>query len=211
MKSTYSLFCIIVSASVLFVATFAQQWSSTDNQTLLDNLIPIFLPRNNASIALFPPSISGFEAPFPVRSTLTLYLARYEIGAACHPNALSFFGVKDPIPSRFCEPLPQEIIRSYINYRINAQQFPREAEPYGRFLAEQGLRPYNETTDTSTELGWANVIANRANAYLSNDGWNSLGELTRDNFLRPYFDQTGYTPVNLAGLPLGKLRRPLRW
>lgn len=176
----------------------------------MDALTPEFAPRNNASSVL-PPSVSGFEVPFSIPITFTFNLARYEIGAACHPTALSFFGVKDPVPSQFCEPLPQEIIRSYINYRINAQQFPQEAEPFGRFLVGLGLPPYGDSTDTSTMLGWANVVANRANAYLSNDGWNSLGKLTRDDFLRPYFDQTGYTPVNLAELPLEKLKCPLRW
>lgn len=212
-EMTFSSVCSVASVwmVLLFVSALAQQDATTHNQTLLESLIPNFFPMNDVARVIFPPSVSGYEVPFTVRINLFFTLSAYEITAACHPAALSFFGVKDDIPSSFCDPLPREIIRSYINYRINAQQLPQEAQPFGRFLADQGLTPFDTSTNTSTLSGWANLIANRANAFFSNDGWNSLGNLTRDDFRRPYFDQTGYTPINLAGLPLDKLKRPLRW
>lgn len=62
----------------------------------------------------------------------------------------------------------------------------------------------------STPNGVANFFADRFIEYFSNDGWHSLGDVTRDEFRLQFSDSTGYTPKN-AFLPSSKLRRPLRW
>lgn len=206
-----SLALTFVRLAIIITTVSAQNPSPTGNSTLSERLVVIFSPISPAARALFPVSIRGLETPLIIRITYLFALSRYEIGAACHPTALSFFGVKDKIPRRFCKSLPRLIIFSYINYRINEQQIPQQAVPYGLYLAEQGLTPFSRSTDTRTEIGWANVIAARANRYLSADGWNSLGDLSRNDFRRPYFDYTGYRPVNPAEVPSDELPRPLRW
>lgn len=139
-------------------------------------------------------------------------VARYELAAACHPTALSFFGTKDPIPSTFCNPVPRAVILAHLIYRINAEQFPIEAAPFGEYLAAQGLTPFSDSTDVSSTSGWANNIAERANKYFSSDGWNSMGNLDLPRSLRKrYGDTSGYVPTNNAEIPVEALPMPLRW
>lgn len=162
--------------------------------------------------ALFPPSASLLEAPLAIRFLFVQTVARYELAAACHPTALSFFGTKDSIQSSFCKPTPRAVILAYLIHRINSEQFPVEAAPFGAYLAAQGLTPFSDSTDVSSTCGWANNIAKRANKYFSSDGWNSQGDPGLPSFLRKrYGDTSGYLPQNKAETPANALPMPLRW
>lgn len=162
--------------------------------------------------ALFPPFASRLEAPLAIRFAYVQAIAKYEIAAACHPKALSFFGTKDKILSSLCQPIPRAIILCHLIYRINAEQFPIEAAPFGNYLAAQGLTPLSDSTDTSSPSGWANVIAKRANQYLSSDGWNSKGDPEVPAPVRKlYGDTSGYVPKNKADISADFLPVPLRW
>lgn len=177
--------------------------------SLVSILTPNFRTGNAASQALFPPATANLETPLFIRLTLLFALSRYEIAAACHPTALSFFGVRDSIPPALCTPVSRITITSYLNLRLHQQQFPLLAPPYAAFLRDQGLTPFNTSTDPTTDIGFSNALAARANAYFSTDGWNSQGD-TRSFFRRPYSDPS-YRPLNPPLTPPLHLPRPLRW
>lgn len=179
--------------------------------TLLDVLTPTFAPVNAAARILFTADVFRFQTPLVIRYVTFFALALYEPIAACHPSALSFFGVRDQIGPNFCSPLPQIKIFHYIFHRLVAQEFPDQAPSIAAFLRENGLTPDSLSTDTSTEIGWANHVAERAAKYFRSDGWNSLGDRNRHDFRQPYADFTGYTPANLAQQPVSALVKPLRW
>lgn len=165
-----------------------------------------------AFMALFNPAVAGLEASLGIRFLYIQAIARYEIAAACHPVALSFFGVKDSISPRLCTPTNRAIIRALVLFGINSQQFPIEAGPYGAYLRSIGLSPDSNSNNRGTANGFANFIADRANQYLSNDGWNSQGDTSIPAALRRmYADTTGFVPANKAGTPPDKLPKPLRW
>lgn len=161
---------------------------------------------------LFNPAVANLGASLGIRFLYLKALARYEIAAACDNTALSFFGTKDPISAPLCTPVNRAVIRVYTLYRINREQFPVEAVPFGSYLRRIGLTPDDDSDDTSTPSGWANFAANRANRYLSNDGWNSQGDLSLPEALRNrYSDTTGFYPANKPSTPADELPRPLRW
>lgn len=199
------LFCLlVVLGSVL-------SKNSTNPKTLLETLTPIFTPPNAAANALVPTSSFTTQTPIVVRYILLLGTCFHEIFAACDPVVLSFFGTKDPISKQLCEPLPKVIIQSRLVYRLLASEFPLEARGFGRFLISAGINPFDKSTDTTTEAGWANEKAERLIAYFRADGWNSLGDETKEDFLQLFQDSSDYIPQNAPGVLAQKLRRPLRW
>lgn len=162
--------------------------------------------------ALFNPAVAGLEASLAIRFLYIQAIANYEIEAACHPAALSFFGTKDSILQELCSPVNCAVIRAYILFRINRQQYPVEAGRYGDYLKSIGLLPNDNSNDRTTPSGWANFVAERANNYLSNDGWNSQGDTSLPAALRNrYADTTNFVPANGAETPANNLPRALRW
>lgn len=187
---------------LLFAATFNAQ---TLEQLSFDEGQPAFN-------AIFNPTVGGLEASLAIRYLYIQAIARYEIAAACQPVALSFFGTKDPITGDLCTPLNRAIIRAYTLFRIYLQQFPTEALPFGEYLRSIGLFPMDSSADMSTTSGFANFLADRANEYLSTDGWNSQGNVSLPVALRKrYTDTTGFVPANKAETPVDLLPMPLRW
>lgn len=197
----------------LFVHCAEAQNETATAPTLTEILTPGFFPNLTGELleVLLSPDVFNFQTVIAIRYALLFFVSDYEIIAACHPVALSFYGTKDEIPDDFCSPLNQRIIASYIMYRVLSSEFPRIGANFARFLTRLGLTPLNESRDKATLNGWANVIADRLVNYFSKDGFNSLGDLTRDNFRQAFSDQTGYKPENPAFLPPDKLKRPLRW
>lgn len=202
-----SLLCFVITVDL------SEAQNETDTAPTLEEMltIPIFPSLNGYILNLFPPRIIQFQTPLAVRYALLYVVSEYEILAACHPAALSWFGTKDDIPPTFCEPLNRRIIASYITHRVIGSNFPAEAAGFARYLSELGLTPLNKSRDKTTLNGWANVMADRLVNFFSTDGFNSLGDATRTDFRQQYSDQTGYQPVNPAFLPPDKLRHPLRW
>lgn len=211
-------FCYIFNLKrvLLLLALFSHvivsaQPSPNQNASLLESLTITFAPPNPIEKSLFTSQILAMDSVLIVRFVLIYSIARYEIAAACHPTALSFFATKDKIKEDFCEPLPKKVIESYLLYRMNLKEFATQAASYGLFIANLGLTPFSKSTDTNTEIGWANVVGARTARYLATDGVNSIGDLSRKNFRRPYFDYTGYFPKNLPFVRPDRLRKPLRW
>lgn len=165
-----------------------------------------------AFLALFNPAVGTLEASLAIRYLYVQAIARYEVAAACNGKALSFFGTRDPISQHLCTPVNRALIRAYTLYRINRDQFPIEAAPFGSYLRSINLSPDDNSKNIFSPSGWANFVANRANRYLSNDGWNSQGDTSIPSPLRnAYGDTTGFIPTNKAETPADELPRPLRW
>lgn len=203
------MFQILLPVLLALVAATSAQESK--NQTLLELLTPSVNQPNEAANLLFPSNIFRIETPIAIRYVLMATLPSYTVNAACHPTALGFMGKKDAIPARFCKPLPGIMIVSYIQNNLFRSQFPIQGRAFEEFLVRAGLNPASKSTDLDTEVGWANAISEKLVNYFETDGWNSLGDLARDNFRQQYSDYTGFKPRNHAELDVSKLSHPLRW
>lgn len=178
---------------------------------LADILTPT-VDGNEASSVFFPSTIFRVETPIAIRFVLAFTIANYDSNAACNDKALSFFGTKDFIPPNFCSSrTSRAVINAYLTHRIHAAEFPIEAPNTARFLQKNGLSPFNQSRDMNTEVGWANVIADRFLQFLAKDGWNSLGDETKEDYRAQFEDSTGYKPQNPSHLSPSELKKPLRW
>ncbi|CAN8074079.1 unnamed protein product [Agarophyton chilense] len=190
----------------------AQQLQSPQMPSLADLLTITSDPSNEALAAFFPTSIFNIQTPLAIRYALIGAAAQYEIFAACHPVALSFFGEKPYIPSRFCTNRDDKAeIQAHMFYRLMNSEFPIDAKPGERLLIKYGLNPFDRSTNISTPIGWANVASNRLIEYFVSDGWNSQGDLSRQDYKQQYQDYTSYSPVNPPHIQPHRLRFPLRW
>lgn len=212
--------CSMIAAPLLFAILYTAFCTAPTNAqdnittpTLTEILTPGFQngAANEPLNLLFSPLAITAQTGIAIRYTLLFAVGRHEVRAACHPVMLSFFATKDKIPAEFCDAESDIVIRSYIYHRLWASQFRADAPPYAQFLVSVGLTPFAKTRDTTTRQGWANVAADRLLSYFENDGWNSLGDKSRDDFLRPYSDFTGYKPRNGPLQPANRLSYPLRW
>lgn len=169
-----------------------------------------FNPPNVPAIRLTPRSILTAETPIVVRYTLIGAAAIYDPQAACQPKALSFFGVRDFIPQRFCTRDMSAVLQSLTLYRALRIEFPNEMSSWAVYLREVGIEPVGNTTDRNTLHGWAAFAGDRIARYFRNDGWNSLGDRGR-SFRQQFRDFTNYKPLNCPTDDPRSLRRPLRW
>lgn len=202
-------FCAIFPLLLSLIICISAQ--ETKPKTLLEELTPTINPVNEVADLLFPNHILSVETPIAIRYVLITTVPYYTILAACHRKALGFLGKKDVIPDRFCEPLPQVVLISYIQNRLFRSQFPIEGRAYEEFLVRIGLNPTSKSIDRETEVGLANALSDELVRYFETDGWNSLGDLARENFRQQYADYTGFKPKNHAELDVSSLRQPLRW
>lgn len=214
MGSRSSSFYKLILASYLVAAFFsnaiAQQ--KVDNQALTESLSLSLNPPSPAVLVLFPGSIIGVETPVAVRYAMFITIAAYQIYAACDPVALSFLGTKDTAdPAKVCDPLSQLIVFYQLTYRLIRDEFPVEAAGLAQFLIPLGVNVLDETTDTSTPIGWANVNSVALREYFDNDGWNSLGDETKTYYKFPFQDTTDYQPQNNPLSSPKDLSNPLRW
>ncbi|KAI0567352.1 Bromoperoxidase/chloroperoxidase [Gracilaria domingensis] len=190
----------------------AQQVQTAEAPSLADLLTMTTNPPNEALTAFFPPSIFNAQTPLAIRYALVGSVAQYEIFAACHPVALSFFGDKQYIPSRFCTDRDDKaLIQTHMFYRLLASEFPIDSKPGEQFLIDNGLNPFDRSTNISTPVGWANAVSNRLIQYFVTDGWNSQGDLSKRDYRQQYQDYTSYAPVNQPHVNSQDLEFPLRW
>lgn len=184
---------------------------SAQRKGIAEDLYLRFLPPNPAASAITPPSIIFAETPIVVRYTLIGAIAIYEPQAACQPNALSFFGVRDKINPEWCKSRDANaIVQAFTLYRALSREFPQESEGFAQFLRGLGLEPASNSTNRKTKNGWANFVGDRISNFFANDGWNSLGDRST-GYRREFADYTGYRPANCATDDPRRLRRPLRW
>lgn len=91
----------------------------------------------------------------------------------------------------------KEIAISYAAYRSLLEYYYSDAKIFADYMKELGLDPNNESMDPITPAGIGNLAAKAVIEARKNDGANQYGEEEGSNG-KPYFDYTGYKPVNDA-------------
>lgn len=89
----------------------------------------------------------------------------------------------------------KEIAFSYAAYRAMCEYYFSDKKMFEEFMLELGLDPNNESMDPSTPEGIGNLAARAVIDARRNDGSNQYGDVDGSNG-QPYFDYTGYQPVN---------------
>ena len=100
----------------------------------------------------------------------------------------------------------KEIAISYAAYRAMNEYYYSDKELFTNFMVELGLDPNNESLDPTTPEGIGNLAAKAVIEARKGDGANQYGEEEGSNGI-PYFDYTGYEPVN----PVDQNNDPNRW
>eukprot|EP00803_Ostreobium_quekettii_P011420 evm.model.scf_212.2 EVM.evm.TU.scf_212.2 scf_212:10318-11844(+) len=168
------------------------------------------LPDDPIANALLPPSIVRADTAIAIRHALIMAVAQYNIHAAgCDPAglALDFWGERRQLPEEVCTVLARVEAGTYANLRSMELEFPEVAEALGAVMAANGYDPDDRSTNMSTSVGAGNAIGMRVAQFFASDGWNSLGDLTREHFRQPFEDTSGYRPANSPW----ELEFPLRW
>lgn len=89
----------------------------------------------------------------------------------------------------------KEIAISYAAFRTLCEYYASDSTLFQSYMQELGFDPTNQSTDPSTPEGIGNLAAQAVITARKNDGANQYGEVEGSNG-QPYFDYTGYKPVN---------------
>ena len=89
----------------------------------------------------------------------------------------------------------KEIAVSYAAYRALKEYYYSDSTLFSNFMVELGLDPNNDSLDPGTPEGVGNLAAKAVIEARRNDGANQYGEEEGSDGT-PYFDYTGYRPVN---------------
>ncbi|WP_422081908.1 vanadium-dependent haloperoxidase [Ulvibacterium sp.] len=89
----------------------------------------------------------------------------------------------------------KEIAISYAAFNAMKEYYYSDTELFRKFMVELGYDPDNTTLDPSTPEGIGNLSAKAVIEARRNDGSNQYGKEKGSNG-EPYFDYTGYAPVN---------------
>ena len=100
----------------------------------------------------------------------------------------------------------KETAISYAAYRALSEYYYSDKELFADFMRELGLDPENDTMDPTTPAGVGNLAAQAVIDARRGDGANQYGEEEGSNG-EPYFDYTGYQPVN----SVDENTNPNRW
>lgn len=174
--------------------------------------VTIFPQLSNFSALIFPPSITFAQTPMQIRYTLVVSVVLRETFAACHPTALSFFGIRIPIHPSLCDRTQLYTTRALLLYYALQVLYPGQAPGVGQYIQNVGVEINEKETNLTTPQGWAAQNVKRIIDHFNNDGWNSQGtENGKTFFPVPYEDTTGYTPKNPGTVAPEDLRFPLRW
>jgi hypothetical protein len=89
----------------------------------------------------------------------------------------------------------KEVAVSYAAYRTLNEYYPDDQPLFRGFMMGLGLDPDDMSMDPADPVGIGNLAAKAVIEARKNDGANQYGEEPGSNG-RPYFDYTGYRPVN---------------
>ncbi len=91
----------------------------------------------------------------------------------------------------------KEIAVSYAAYRALREYYYSDSLMFSNKMKELGLDPNNKSLDPNTPEGIGNLAAKMVIESRMHDGSNQYGDVEGSNG-KPYFDYTGYKPVNDA-------------
>ncbi|WP_339787591.1 vanadium-dependent haloperoxidase [uncultured Imperialibacter sp.] len=100
----------------------------------------------------------------------------------------------------------KEVAISYAAFRAMNEYYFSDEPMFRDFMKELGLDPDNESLDASTPEGIGNLAAKAVIEARKGDGANQYAE-EEGSGGQPYFDYTGYAPVN----PVDENKDPNRW
>ncbi|WP_339708960.1 vanadium-dependent haloperoxidase [uncultured Kriegella sp.] len=89
----------------------------------------------------------------------------------------------------------KEIAVSYAAYGALCEYYYSDSTLFRSKMVELGFDPDNKSLDPNTPEGIGNLAAKMVIEMRKNDGANQYGEVAGSNGV-PYFDYSGYTPVN---------------
>lgn len=89
----------------------------------------------------------------------------------------------------------KEIAISYAAFRAMSEYYYKDKALFEGLMVQMGCNPNNKSLDPSTPEGIGNLAAQATIDKRKGDGANQYGEEDENNKM-PYFDYTGYTPVN---------------
>lgn len=89
----------------------------------------------------------------------------------------------------------KEIAISYAAYGTLCEYYYSDKKLFSAFMKDLGLDPNNKSMDPNSPIGIGNLAAKATIEARKNDGANQYGEEKGSNGT-PYFDYTGYQPVN---------------
>jgi hypothetical protein len=89
----------------------------------------------------------------------------------------------------------KEIAISYAAYHTMCEYYPADSTLFREYMIELGFDPNDDTTDPATPAGIGNLAAQAVISARYDDGSNQYGEVEGSDG-QPYFDYTGYQPVN---------------
>lgn len=143
------------------------------------------------------------------RFTTLLTNAWYDASAPYHSTAVgvySHLGRRSPEESLTNKNINISVI--YASYRVLTDLLPDWKDDWDRMLTSVGLDPNNSSTDLNTAIGIGNAAGNGVVEGRRNDGMNQKGDADGRRYnIRPYFDYTGYIPLNTANHFIA----PSRW
>jgi hypothetical protein len=203
--------------AALCAALAAAQVPPAENATLFSRVVPVIdlTEFNDATAALFMSDTLALETPVAIRMALGLVVLDYDRLAACHPVALGFLGRRIEAGDGICADGPRSDVQAelygHMLLRWLRADFPEAAVRYGAHLARLGFNVTDGAAGDGTPAGFGREIADAVVAFFAKDGWNSKGDLTRENFRKRFEDTSGYKPKNAAGEEPAKLSYPLRW
>jgi hypothetical protein len=170
-------------------------FSFATDQAPRDAVIPAVVP------VIFQ-VVSPGDAPLILRSTTLLNNAWFDAIAPYHETAS---GICSSIPRR---PVAERtdtnrnIAIFYASLRMLDSLYPTYTTEWHTLMTSVGLDPLDTSTDLTTPIGIGNVAGAAVVAARENDGMNQLGNeqnpllSERTDVGRPYWDYTGYAPVN---------------
>ena len=89
----------------------------------------------------------------------------------------------------------KEVAISYAAYHTLNEYYTSDTVLFRNYMIELGLDPDDNSVDPTTAVGIGNLAAQAVISARHNDGANQYGEAEGSEG-RPYFDYTGYQPIN---------------
>lgn len=150
---------------------------------------------------VFREAVSEFasDVTLVIRSTMIHTIGMFDGLAPYNDN---YIGIVTDLPKR---PENERTARNkniaqlYIMLRIIGGLVPSHVKTFEKVLLDNGLDPNDFTEDETTAIGIGNIVGRKNFEDRLHDGINQLGdEGGRKYNPMPYFDYTGYSPVNTA-------------
>ncbi|HEV2377047.1 MAG TPA: hypothetical protein VGS19_33405 [Streptosporangiaceae bacterium] len=151
--------------------------------------------------------IDPMDAAMVMWTSHMIQTSWFDATAPYHPTAVGVYTqIPRRPPSEYVTNRTRNIAALYAMHQTINGVIP-ERTTFVELLIALGLDPNDNSTDLTTPIGIGNVAGMGVVKLAQQDGMNMLGFEGRKYNPRPFFDYTGYRPVNTAY----ELLDPTRW